>query len=208
MNCYECGGSVVTGARFCPECGAPFAQQMAVETRVLASPPVASFPAPIAQQTMNSPVQYTPQPMSPPYPVYPPQPQHPYAPYPQPQFPQQHPTYLPQQPMYGAYPQQPVNVNIYNTNQQAPMVPMMPVGPVIVTSQKSVGLSLVLTFFFGPLGMFYSTVGGALAMIAITIILSALTFGAGLVLAWPIAMIWGAVAASQHNQRVIISHRY
>ncbi|WP_205701359.1 zinc ribbon domain-containing protein [Herpetosiphon llansteffanensis] len=207
MKCYECGGSVVTGARFCPDCGAPFAQQMAVETRVL-PPPIAAYPAPMAQQTMTSPVQYTPQPMAHQYPTYPPQQQHSYAPYPQPPLPQQHPAYLPQQAVYGAYPQQPVNVNIYNTNQQAPMVPVMPVAPIIVGSQKSVGLSLVLTFLFGPLGMFYSTVGGALTMIVITFIVSALTFGAGLVIAWPVCMIWGAVAASQHNQHIIIGHRY
>jgi hypothetical protein len=40
-----------------------------------------------------------------------------------------------------------------------------PIQPIIVARTKSVALSLVLTFFLGPLGMLYSTIWGALVMI-------------------------------------------
>lgn len=104
----------------------------------------------------------------------------------------------------------------YTSPSHAP-VPHHAMPPVLVLPQiKSVGVSLVLTFFFGAFGMFYSTVTGALVMLGgafayavLTGILSLLTFGAAAVvmvplavLFWPAQMIWGAVAASQHNARV------
>lgn len=88
---------------------------------------------------------------------------------------------------------------------------------------KSVGAAFVLTFFFGPLGMLYSTVGGALVMIGVTLglavltgivlfVISLVTYGIGAVLAifaplvglpvWIASMIWGCLAASRHNERV------
>ncbi|KML07860.1 hypothetical protein [Rossellomorea marisflavi] len=73
---------------------------------------------------------------------------------------------------------------------------------VIAVPRKSVGLSLVLTFFFGSLGMLYSTVAGALIMIAIEFVVGFLTFGIGLFFTHIVCMIWGAVAASNYNNRV------
>jgi uncharacterized RDD family membrane protein YckC len=70
---------------------------------------------------------------------------------------------------------------------------------VIVTSSKSVGLALVLTFFFGPLGMLYSTVAGALIMLVVTFVSALFTFGLAFVITWPICMIWGGLAAASHN---------
>ncbi len=63
--------------------------------------------------------------------------------------------------------------------------------------QKSVLLSLVLTFFFGPLGMLYSTVIGAIVMLVLYLAIGIPTLGWGLTVLHPIAMIWGAVAASR-----------
>lgn len=74
---------------------------------------------------------------------------------------------------------------------------------IVVTPTKSVGVSLLLTFFFGPVGMLYSTVWGALLMIVVTIPLAIITFGFGLVLIWPISMVWGAVAVALWNRKVI-----
>ncbi|MGP9538662.1 hypothetical protein ACT3SP_11665 [Brachybacterium sp. AOP43-C2-M15] len=89
--------------------------------------------------------------------------------------------------------------------------------------EKSVGLAFLLTFFFGPLGMLYSTVSGALILLGITLVVSfcvgivialitLATFGLGAILAflapmvgipiWITAMIWGCLAASSHNDRV------
>ncbi|MGA7313789.1 MAG: hypothetical protein WBX22_07425 [Silvibacterium sp.] len=74
---------------------------------------------------------------------------------------------------------------------------------VIVASTKSVALSLVFTFFFGPLGMLYSTIWGALVMIVLSVPAFFLTLGHGAFLIWPISMIWGAWAAHRYNQRLL-----
>ena len=67
---------------------------------------------------------------------------------------------------------------------------------------KSVGASIVLTFLFGPLGMFYSTVIGAIIMLVLYIVVGIVTLGMGLIVLHPIAMIWGAVAVSNHNKKL------
>jgi hypothetical protein len=68
---------------------------------------------------------------------------------------------------------------------------------------KSVGVALLLTFFFGPLGMLYSTVTGALVMIVVSIVLGVFTLGFSFLVTWPVCMIWGTMAASTHNQKVL-----
>ncbi len=65
---------------------------------------------------------------------------------------------------------------------------------------KSVGAALVLTFFFGPLGLFYITIAGAVVMTIVAIIVAIFTLGFGLLLIWPITMIWSAVVASRQHQ--------
>lgn len=98
-------------------------------------------------------------------------------------------------------------------------------GPMPLPSlpQKSVGVAFLLTFLFGPFGMFYSTVTGALVLLVISVVLSLVaglliglislaTFGLGaflMILAplaglpiWITSMIWGCLAASHHNDRV------
>ena len=105
-----------------------------------------------------------------------------------------------------------------------PFAAPMPMPPL---PEKSVGLAFLLTFLFGPLGMLYSTVTGALILLGITLVLS---FGAGVVIAlislatlglgsflvvlaplvglpiWITSMIWGCLAASGHNERVRAQH--
>ncbi|PFG17098.1 hypothetical protein ATK74_1659 [Propionicimonas paludicola] len=65
--------------------------------------------------------------------------------------------------------------------------------------RKSVGVAFVLTFFFGPLGMFYSTVSGAIVMLLISLVMLPVTAGVGSILVWPASIIWGCVAASRTN---------
>lgn len=48
---------------------------------------------------------------------------------------------------------------------------------VIVQSQKSMGLAIILTLFFGPLGMLYSTIAGGIIMFIIGIPLVIFTLG-------------------------------
>ena len=71
---------------------------------------------------------------------------------------------------------------------------------IIVGAPKSVGISVLLTLIFGPLGMLYSTVMGAIIMMIISAIAAVLTFGFGLFVTWPICVVWGALAASSHNK--------
>jgi hypothetical protein len=68
-------------------------------------------------------------------------------------------------------------------------------------------VAFLLTFFFGPLGMMYSTVSGALVMLGVMLIggffIALVTFGLGLVLFWPLvwvaSIIWGCVAAGNQQ---------
>jgi len=66
--------------------------------------------------------------------------------------------------------------------------------------RKSVVLSLVLTFFFGPFGMLYSTISGALVMLVLYVGLGIITLGWAIAALHPIAMIWGAIAADRANR--------
>ncbi len=66
-----------------------------------------------------------------------------------------------------------------------------------MAQSKSVVLSLVLTFFFGPFGMLYSTVIGGIIMLVLYVAIGIPTLGWGLAVLHPIAMIWGAIAASR-----------
>lgn len=77
-----------------------------------------------------------------------------------------------------------------------------PVRPVVIVNQKSVGLAAMLAFLFGPLGMFYSTTGGALIMMLVSFFAMVMTFGLGLFVTWPICVLWAAHAAGEHNKRL------
>ena len=65
---------------------------------------------------------------------------------------------------------------------------------------KSAVLAFVLTFFFGPIGMLYSTVVGALVMFLVGLVVVPLTFGLALPLLWPIQLVWAVVAANNANR--------
>ncbi|HEV7615448.1 MAG TPA: DUF2510 domain-containing protein [Solirubrobacterales bacterium] len=69
-------------------------------------------------------------------------------------------------------------------------------------SQKSVGGAVALGLFFGPLGMLYSTIPGALIMLFVNIVVAAATLGLGLFLTLPICAIWAGIAANSHNNRL------
>ncbi len=72
--------------------------------------------------------------------------------------------------------------------------------PYVYYPRKSVAAAIVLTIFFGPLGMFYSTTEGALIMCVVTFF--SMFTGIGLLIAWPACVIWGAMAAENYNARM------
>lgn len=74
---------------------------------------------------------------------------------------------------------------------------------VVTVSTKNVGVSLILTFLFGSLGMFYSTIIGAIIMLVIEGIVGFATLGFGLLVTHPICMIWGALAAKSYNKKLL-----
>ena len=71
-----------------------------------------------------------------------------------------------------------------------------------VGGQKSVVGAVLLAFFFGPLGMLYATVPGALIMFVISFPILFVTLGLGLIVTLPICAIWAGIAASSHNTRL------
>ena len=141
--------------------------------------------------------------------------------YPQPQqHPQQYPqAYQPQQVAQGGYPQPAqypypypqqththMNVTVNSAPAPLPMAPM-----VVMAPQKSVAVAILLTFFFGPLGMFYSTVVGAIIMLIVNMVLAFVAVALTdlmtwpLCITWPICIIWGAVAAASSNKRTVVA---
>lgn len=78
---------------------------------------------------------------------------------------------------------------------------------VVVTSTKSMGVSIILTILFGPLGMLYSTIWGGVIMFVLTAIVGFLTLGFGLIVTWPICIIWAAVATSSYNKKLLEGQR-
>ncbi|WP_291426559.1 hypothetical protein [Deinococcus sp.] len=83
--------------------------------------------------------------------------------------------------------------NRLSVTQTAPPV-------VVVVNQKSVILGLILTFLFGGLGMLYATIVGGIVMIILSSIVGLMTGGLGLVVLWPIQMIWTYLAIKNHNK--------
>jgi len=74
---------------------------------------------------------------------------------------------------------------------------------IIVKSEKSPGIAAILGFFFGPLGLLYSTVKGAIIMIIVNFVVGLFTLGFGLFLAWPICAIIGYFAAKKSNEKLM-----
>jgi hypothetical protein len=93
--------------------------------------------------------------------------------------------------------------------------------PYLVTkSPKSVGLAILLTFVFGPIGLFYASVSGGLIMTFTPILLALLvvvglfqenslllgwSFGLLLIFAatfWLINIIWAVVSVRSYNQEL------
>lgn len=74
---------------------------------------------------------------------------------------------------------------------------------IILTSTKSVSITILLTVIFGPLGMLYSTIGGAIVMLIITAVVGPLTLGFGLIFIWPICIIWTVIATNSYNKKLL-----
>ena len=74
---------------------------------------------------------------------------------------------------------------------------------IVVVPTKSVGLAILLAVIFGPLGLLYSTVMGAIVMFIVNIVVALVTVGFGLILTWPICGVWAAVAVKSYNKKLL-----
>ena len=72
---------------------------------------------------------------------------------------------------------------------------------VVIATQKSIGVALLLAFFFGPLGLLYASIIGGIIMIALSTIVGFLTLGIGLIFTWIVCLVWAAVAVTMHNKK-------
>lgn len=73
---------------------------------------------------------------------------------------------------------------------------------IVNAAKKSLVASILLTLFFGPMGLFYSSVSGGIIMIIVSILLSIFTLGLGLLVSFPICIIWGIIATNAHNEKL------
>lgn len=60
---------------------------------------------------------------------------------------------------------------------------------------------------FGPLGLLYSTVVGAIIMFLVNVLVGLVTLGFGLFLTWPICGLWAYFAAKSHNEKLLAGQR-
>ncbi len=77
----------------------------------------------------------------------------------------------------------------------------------VVTSTKNMGVSIILTVLFGPLGMLYSTIVGGIVMGILSLIVGIFTAGIGLIITWPICIIWAAISTSNYNKNLMASRQ-
>jgi hypothetical protein len=66
-------------------------------------------------------------------------------------------------------------------------------------SDKSVGVAFLLTFFFGPLGVFYVAVLPAVILTVVAIVVGLVTLGLAVPLVWIGSIVWGCVDASRQH---------
>ena len=74
---------------------------------------------------------------------------------------------------------------------------------VVTIPTKSVGIAILLTVFLGPIGMPYATIPGALVMFVLKLLALLLTAGVGLIVLWPIAIVWSAMAVQGYNRKLL-----
>lgn len=64
---------------------------------------------------------------------------------------------------------------------------------------KSVGIALLLAFLFGPLGLVYVSVAGAIVLGTLALALALLAPGASAFPVWVAAMVWAGIGATRRH---------
>ncbi len=73
----------------------------------------------------------------------------------------------------------------------------------MMIAPKSMPLALILTFFFGPLGLLYANVRDGLICICISIAVAFLTLGFGLIFVWIGSMVWAYMDVEKYNRALL-----
>lgn len=73
--------------------------------------------------------------------------------------------------------------------------------PAVRTTPKNAVLATILAGLFGPFGLFYATVSGALTMLVVAIGLAMFTWGIGIFLVWPLCAVWAWRATIDYNKK-------
>lgn len=91
-----------------------------------------------------------------------------------------------------------------NQNQQGGTQYQQPPQQTIIVmgqNKKSTGVAFILSFFFGPLGLFYASVTGGIIMLVISIPVAIFTLGFGLIVTNIICVVWAIIAVNNHNSK-------
>jgi hypothetical protein len=75
----------------------------------------------------------------------------------------------------------------------------------VMMQSKSMGLALILTILFGPLGLLYVSILWGIVMTLLAAVLGFLTFGIAAGAIWLISIVWAAIAVKRHNERLLAS---
>lgn len=68
--------------------------------------------------------------------------------------------------------------------------------------KKSYLVQFILNVFFGPLGLFYSSVAAAIAFTIAAVMVAFVTFFVGAFFVWPITILVGFYTVSRYNKKV------
>ena len=72
----------------------------------------------------------------------------------------------------------------------------------VSSGEKSMVASILLSLIFGPLGLLYASVTGGIVMLLVSIVVAIFTLGFGLLITFPICIIWAVVATNTYNENV------
>ena len=73
--------------------------------------------------------------------------------------------------------------------------------------KKSHLVGFILTFLFGPLGLFYSNVIASIGLILIGLTIGGLSAGFGFLVMWPVSMIFSFFLVGRYNKKVLLEER-
>jgi len=82
-------------------------------------------------------------------------------------------------------------------------------GYIFVNPYKNLWAVILLTLFFGPIGLLYATFIGSICMLIVTAILFFIPLkGSGLliILLWIICIYWGAYSVNRYNKKLMQQH--